>query len=878
MSEPEENSMPPKWARKILAWSCPKDSLEEVQGDLLELYSYWMETEGEREANKKYILNAIRLQRPFTKVQSEPSMKFNMNAMLKHFSVVAYRNVMRNRSFSFINIVGLSLGLATSLMILLWIIDERNVDTFHSNSTRLFRVYTNFINQGQIMDAGYNTPAMLPAELKKEIPEIEYATGFVKYFRLSLQDDIYETFRVGDKIEKLKGSRAEKDFFKMFDYKLLAGTAENALAGPQSLCVSRKMAELFFGSVNRALGKTVLFDGRKDLMVTAVFENVPNISTDQFDYLMNWDSWVKENPFKQSWGHFGTLSYIQLRPDADWKKVEHKMKGFLKSRLGGMTADRKIELGLQRFGNQYLHSKFENGIPTSGRIEYIWIFSGVAALILLIACINFMNLATARAVDRSREIAIRKVVGSSRKNLIWQFISEATLFTFLAAILAAGLVQLFLPWFNELTGKNISLPFGNPYFLLILPLLVIIVGLLTGSYPAFYLSSLKPTKILKGSFIFGHGAVFFRKGLVVVQNVMSVLLLIATLVISRQTNFIQSKNLGYDKENLVYIPLEGDLISKYSIFREEASLMPGIKAVDRCSQFPHAMSFRLPAVEWPGQDPNLIVNFALASVGYEFTKVMSLKVIEGRDFSREIKADSVNFLVNEEAVRQMRLKNPIGQQITVFDKKGSIVGVLKDYHTNSLRESIDPLVLDVKEHLNFGTILIRTQPGQTKEAMESLEKVCKKINPNYPFLYTFLDEQYGKLYKSEEVISRLANIFAILAIVISSMGLLGLAIFSAEQRKKEIGIRKVLGASLGNILSIFSFDFLRLVFLGSAIAIPIAWYAMKGWLQNFAYRIDLAWWIFGLACLITVIISILTIAIQAFKVGIRNPVESLRTE
>lgn len=877
MSEQIKNS-PPKWAERILAWSCPSESLEEAQGDLLELYNYWTKTFGEKEACRRYVLNAIRLQKPLSKFKGKPLKYFNMNSMIKHQLMVAYRNAMRSKSFSFINIMGLSLGLASSLTILLWIIDERSVDNFHANKTQLFRVYTNFINQGQVLESGYNTPAMLPAELKKEIPEIEYATGFVKYFRLSLQDDIYETFRVGDKIEKLKGSRAEEDFFKMFDYKLLEGSKENALASPQSLCVSRKMAELFFGSVDKALGKTVLFDGRKDLIVTAVFENVPINSTDQFDYLMNWDAWVKENPFKQSWSHFGTVSYIQLRPDADWKQVEGKMRMFLKKHLEGMTTDRRIELGLQHFGDQYLYSKFVNGKPTSGRIEYVWIFSAVAGFILLIAGINFMNLATASAVRRSKEIGVRKVIGSSRKNLIWQFINEATLFTFLAVILALGAVYFTLPKFNELTGKNISLPLTEFNFYLMLPALVLIMGFLTGAYPAFYLSSLKPTKILKGSFIFGHGAVFFRKGLVVVQNVMSVLLLIATLVITKQTDFIQSTNLGYDKENLVYIPLEGDLISKYSIFREEASVMPGIKAVDRCSQFPHAMSFRLPAVEWSGKDPNLMVNFVLASVGYDFARVMDLKVIEGRDFSREMNADSTNFLVNEEAVKQMGLKQPIGQQITVFDKKGSIVGVLKDYHTNSLRESIDPLVLDVKEHLNFGTILIRTQPGQTKEAMESLEKVCKKVNPNYPFLYTFLDKQYERLYRSEEVTSRLSNAFAILAIVISGLGLFGLAIFSAEQRKKEIGIRKVLGATMGNILSKFSIDFLQLVVLGSVIAIPIAWYVMRGWLQNFAYRIDLSWWIFGLACLITFLISMFAIAAQAINAVLKNPIESLRTE
>ena len=351
-------------------------------------------------------------------------------------------------------------------------------------------------------------------------------------------------------------------------------------------------------------------------------------------------------------------------------------------------------------------------------------------------------------------------------------------------------------------------------------------------------------------------------------------------MISRQTDYIQNKNLGYDRENLIYIPVEGDLIKKYELFRQEASNMPGIKMVDRCSQFPHTMGFRAAVVEWSGADPGVTdVPFNMASVGYDFVKIMDLQVVEGRGFSRDIKADSLSFMVNEEAIRQMGIKDPVGKEVIIWgSRKGKIVGVLKDYHTSSLHERIDPMLLDINENLNFGTIMVRTEAGKTTQALESLKEVCANVNPSFPFLYTFMDQQYAKLYKSEQVVSKLSNVFAFLAIVISCMGLLGLAMFSAEQRRKELSIRKILGATAVNIVMKFSKDFLKLVFLALIISVPIAWFAMNSWLQSFAYRIDLTWWMFAAAGLAAILISMLTISAQAIKAALESPVKNLRSE
>jgi hypothetical protein len=355
-------------------------------------------------------------------------------------------------------------------------------------------------------------------------------------------------------------------------------------------------------------------------------------------------------------------------------------------------------------------------------------------------------------------------------------------------------------------------------------------------------------------------------------------LLISAVVITRQTDYIQNKNLGYDRENVLYIPIEGNLIKKYSVFREEALRLPGVKFVDRSSQFPHSMSFKLDAVQWDGRDQSSVINFVLSSVGYDFVKLMNLDVVKGRGFNRDVKTDSLGFLVNEEAIRQMGFEDPIGKQISVFGKKGTIVGVLRDYHTNTLHQAIDPLVLDVKEFLEFGTILVRTEKGKTKEAIEGLEELYSEINPEHAFNYSFMDDRYGQLYKSEQVVSKLSNVFAVLAMAISCMGLLGLAMFSAEQRRKELSIRKVLGATVGSIVMKFSKDFFKLVVLALFIAVPLAWFMMNGWLQQFAYKIDLAWWMFALAGLIVILISMLTISVQAIKSAFENPVKNLRSE
>jgi ABC-type antimicrobial peptide transport system permease subunit len=599
----------------------------------------------------------------------------------------------------------------------------------------------------------------------------------------------------------------------------------------------------------------------------------------KFDFLVNFEL-HKKGLVNWSSGNFET--FIRLSPGANAAAVTAKLNHLLQTRLGNNDGV-KVRFGLQRYGDRYLHSTFVNGEPATGRIEYVRIFSGVAIFILLIACINFMNLATARSVRRAKEVGLRKVVGSTRGYLIGQFMGESLLFSLLAMVLSVMLLLIFLPGFNQFTGKTIHFPYTELSFWGGIAGILLLTGLVAGSYPALYLSALRPVSVLKGIFRFTRGAVWLRKSLTVFQFVLSIVLMIATIVIIRQTDYVQNTNLGYNRENLVYIRVEGDLsnMDKYELFKHEALTMPGIAMVDRSSETPHAMNFVADpdAINWEGKRKDERIGFKPASVGFDFVKLMDLQIVEGRDFSPQNPTDSSDgFLVNEEAVRQMDMKQPLGKWVSAWSKKGHIIGVLKDFHTQSFREPILPVIVDVKEWQDFGVILIRTKPGQTKAAIASLTKVYKDVNPNYAFAWEFVDEQYKQLYNSEMLISRLSVLFASLAIAISCLGLLGLVMFSAEQRTKEIGVRKVLGASISQILAIFSMDFLRLIALAFLIAGPLAWFAMNAWLNDFAYRINFSWWIFAAAALASLMIALLTVIYQAIRAATANPVNSLRSE
>jgi putative ABC transport system permease protein len=789
--------------------------------------------------------------------------------MIRNYFKITLRNLLKSKTFSGINVLGLALGMACSLMIMLWIRDERAVDAFHANKDQLYRIYMREYFSGKVQGVIW-TPGPLAEELKKSVPEIEMSTPF--------SWTIQQTFSVGSKIHKEATNWASGDFFKMFSYKLLQGTPEAALRDRGSIAISRDMAEAFFGSPEAAIGKAIRYDNRKEMTVSAVFENVGANSSLKFDCLMTWDAYVDDNGWAKDWGNTDPLTFFKLRKDADPAKVETKMRRLLDktNRDGGKPY--KTQLAMQPFHEYYLNSNIKDAKMDGGRIEYVQLFSFVAVFILLIACINFMNLATARSSRRAKEVGVRKVVGAMRSMLAGQFMGEALLIAGLSAALAVVLVALLLPAFNSLTSKQMVLPWSEPLFWGVIAGLLAATGLLAGSYPALFLSSLNPVRILKGALKFDSRSVWVRQGLVVFQFGLSVILIVGMIVIYRQVGFVQNKNLGFDRENLVYFPIEGELFNKFDLLKEQLTQVPGIKQVSHMTATPASNSNGTDGITWPGSDPNNQVRFTPVGVGYDFTKTMNLRMTDGRDFSKSFPTDSSGVIVNETAVKVMGLKDPVGREINWGKTKVRIVGVLKDFHFQSLHNAIRPLIAYLGARQPQGSVVVRIQAGKTPETLAAMERICKKLNPNVPFTYAFTDQEYARQYQSEQVVGKLAGYFASLAIFISCLGLFGLAAFTAEQRTKEIGVRKVLGASIAGIVGLLSRDFLRLVVMAIVLASPVAWYIMRQWLQGFAYQIDIEWWMFALAGIIAVLIAVFTISFQSIRAAMVNPVRSLRSE
>jgi len=597
----------------------------------------------------------------------------------------------------------------------------------------------------------------------------------------------------------------------------------------------------------------------------------------KFDFLMSFEVWRNKNDWAKEWGNNGPRCYVLLSKNASVDKVNTKIKHYIKTK----EKESNVELFLQNFGESYLYSNWDNGKQAGGRIEYVKIFSIVAIIIMIIACINFMNLATARSLKRAREIGVRKVVGAGKRQLIGQFIGESLLVSFLAMCFSLLIVLSLLPTFNSLTGKELSVGFGDSSFIVLILGLIVVTGLLTGSYPALFMSSLKPIVVLKGLLKFKPGATYFRKGLVVFQFALSIVLILGMIVIYRQIDYIHNKNLGFAKEGLLYMPLEGELQKTFMTFKQELLNQPGIKSISSAQSSPLEVGSSSAGIRWPGKDTSKLILFSTNPVTFDYVKTMGIQLVDGRDFSPEYSLDTNNYLVNEAALKKIGYKDPVGKELTMWGDKGTIIGVMKDFHHNSLHVPIDPLIIRLfKKSWNsyWGNILIRTEKGKTKEAIASMEKVFRQFNPGFPFRYYFTDEEMLKNYKAEQTVSKLSRYFSFLAIFISCLGLFGLVTFTAEQRVKEIGIRKVLGASVSGIVRMLSRDFLILVLIAAMIAFPVAWWAMNRWLGDFAYRIDIGWWVFVVAGIAALLIALLTVSFQAIKAAIANPVKSLRTE
>ena len=790
--------------------------------------------------------------------------------MIKNYFKIAWRNLLHNKTFSLINIFGLALGMTCSLLIMLWLKDELKKDKFHANDKRLFRVMENHYYSGDISTFP-SSPGILAENIVKDVPEIEMASQMLW--------EEQPLFTVGDKFDKEKGRYVQKDFLRMFSFKLAKGDAGTALARPDAVVISKSLADKYFKGED-PIGKMIKIDNKENVIVTGVLDEIPELSSLKFDFLLSYDIWFKKNDWAKEWDNNGPRCYVMLAPNASVDKVNAKIKNYIKSK----KKDSNVELFLQNYGESYLYSNWDNGKQAGGRIEYVRIFSVVAIIILLIACINFMNLATARSLRRAREIGVRKVVGAGKRQLVAQFIGESTFVSFLAILLSLLIVALIIPSFNELTDKKLSIDLTDPSFLLILLGLTVVTGVISGSYPALFMSTLRPIVVLKGILKFKAGATYFRKGLVVFQFALSIILILGMIVIYRQINFINNKNLGFAKEDLLYMPLEGPMAKNFMAFKEELLKQPGIKNISSAQSSPLEVGSSTQGVRWPGKDTTKLILFSNNPITYDYIKTMGIELIAGRDFDPSFSLDTMNYLVNEAAARKIGYQDPVGKELTMWGDKGTIIGLMKDFHHNSLHVPIEPLILRlfkgswVSEGGYWGNVIIRTENGKSKQAIASMEKVFKQFNPGFPFKYYFTDDEIAKNYKAEHTVSKLSKYFAFLAIFISCLGLFGLVTFTAEQKTKEIGIRKVLGASVTGIVRMLSKDFLKLVLIATIIAFPVAWWLMHTWLDDFAYRIDIGWWVFVVAGIAALLIALLTISFQSIKAAIANPVKSLRTE
>ena len=790
--------------------------------------------------------------------------------MFKNYFVVAWRNLLKSKWYSLINTLGLSIGMAVAFLIGLWIWDELTFNRYFDNHARLAQLMT---TQTFNDKTGTGNAVSLPIN---KVLRTEYAGDFKAVAQATW--NFGHILAVGDKKISQSGMWVEPEFPDMFTLKMISGKRDG-LKDPSSIFLCQSLARSLFGNGD-PMGKTVKVDNKIDMKVTGVYEDFPhNTTLNETRLLLPWEKyiagedWVKRN--LTNWGNHSWQLFVQMQPSAGFARTTQKIRYMPRPH----NKDGNEELVLQPMDNWRLYNHFTNGKVDGGRIQFVWLFGIIGVFVLILACINFMNLSTARSEKRAKEVGIRKTVGSLRHQLVAQFLSESIVVAFLAFVLAIAWVLLFLPFFNSLSDKEMHLPWAQPVFWLLALGFTIVTGLLAGSYPAFYLSSFDPIRVLKGSFRAGRFASLPRKILVVIQFTVSVALIIGTILVFRQIQYAQSRPVGYTREGLITINMTTPEINgHYDAMRNDLLATGAVENMAESSSPATDIHSSLIGFEWKGKDPNSVPLFSFIACTHDFGKTVGWKIKEGHDFSRELLTDSSTFILNEAAVKLVGLPHPVGETIKWDGKDHKVSGVIYDMVMGSPYQPVPPTIYWC-DYGWTGNITVRLKSSMpTHAALAAIEPVFKKYDPGNAFQYKFVDEEYAKKFSDEQRIGRLASTFAILAVFISCLGLFGLASFVAEQRTREIGVRKVLGASLFNLWRMLSKDFLLLVVISCAIAIPIAWYFLYQWLQRYEYRTPISWWVFVIASIGALAITLLTVSYQAIRAARMNPVRSLRTE
>jgi predicted permease len=789
--------------------------------------------------------------------------------MLRNYFKIAIRSLIKNPAYSFINIIGLSVGLASSLLIMLWVADEYSYDTFHDNYKSIYKLY-----QSQQWAQGIGTGNAMPYPMKEVIAA---RSSKIKHVVMTNWGE-GNLIQVNEKRYNKMGLSASEDFFKVFNFSMVKGDPATALSEPNAIVITESTAKALFDDED-PINQLIKIDNDREQKVTGIIKDIPkNSFLSRHDYILPFSFYEATQPWvrnsKNRWDNNSFQMYVQLQPGATEEEVNLAIRDLIKE--NNAKAPTAV-LFLHPMSKWRLNSDFENGKNTGGLIEYVQLFTAIAVFVLIIACINFMNLATARSEGRAKEVGIRKSIGSRRKDLIAQFIGESVLVTFVAFLLAICIMEIVLPAYNVLVNKNISVDYSNPLVWGIALGMIILLGVFSGSYPAFYLSSFQPVKVLKGKVNVGKGASTPRKVLVTLQFGFSIFLILGTLIIYQQIQHVKKRDVGYNRENLLQIWTNSEAEENFQPLREALIQSGAVTSVCK-SNSPVTSIFSNNEVKWPGMQTDQRVSFATIATEYDYTQTMGITMLEGRDFSREYPSDSTAVVINQAAVEFMGLKNPIGEKLFFNEQELEIIGVMPNIVMADPYRPVEPMTLIFSPNWS-STITIRLASTEdVSAALQKVEQVFKKINPNFPFEYRFVDDDFEKKFTSINLISKLAGIFALLAIVITCLGLLGLAAFTAEQRTKELGIRKVLGASVTSLVVLISKEFSRLVLLAFVISAPAGWLFLNSFLERYAYRIEISWWTIALAGVFALIVALIIVSTQALRAALSNPVNSLRNE
>ena len=787
--------------------------------------------------------------------------------MVRHNLLISYRNFLRFKSSFFINLIGLSTGLACVLLIFIWVNDEVRMDQFHEQGDRLYQVMEN-VDQGGGMITRESTSGPTADALAAEFPEVEMAaTNTMNWSAQSV-------LSVDDDDIKAKGIYASAAFFKMFSFPIVQGNRNQVLSDKKSIVISESVAKRLFGTTTDVVGKMVQVEHKQQFQVSGVMADIPSYSSANFEYVLSFEGFRDENEWVTNWFNTAPQTFVMLKPGSDMEAFNKKIFDLVRTKTEGKANHRSPFLRLYR--KAYLHNRYENGSLAGGRIEYVRMFSIIAGFILLIACINFMNLSTARASRRLKEVGVKKAIGAKKSTLVAQYLSESTLMALISLGVAILLVVLMLPKFNTITEKHLTLTF-DPLFIVVLLGIVLFTGLVAGSYPALYLSKFNPAVVLKGRLTGFIGESWARKGLVMFQFTLSIILIVSVWIVYEQINFIQTRSLGYDKDNIVIMGREGAVHEKMETFITEIGKIKGVAGVSSTGHDMTGHNGGTYGIEWVGKDPNDRTEFERVSVNYGFIELMGIEMKEGRTYSKDFGDEGKKIIFNEAGIKFMGMQDPIGKKVKLWDEDVEIIGVANDFNFESFHEVVKPLFFYLNVE-NSGNVMVRIEKGQEQETIGRLEIFYKAFNPGFPFAYRFLDQDYQDLYVSERRVATLSKYFAGLAVLISCLGLFGLAAFTAERRVKEIGIRKILGASNAGIIYLLSGEFTKMVLAAIAIALPVSWFFATEWLNGFVFHIDLQWWLFAGSGITALLIAWVTVGIQTFKAARINPTECLRSE